>query len=251
MMQRREFLQLATMSLLARCAESPAAMTSSDGFFHARPQTPVKPAGKTAQPQRLGIGIERDGLFYAPAAANAPLLLYLHGATGSATQAMPRLIADADRLGMIVVAPDSREYTWGMVSGDESADVAFIDRALDRIFAKYSVDPKRIGIAGFSDGASAALSWGLLNGDLFTGIAAFSPGFISLSSKPRGMPRIFISHGVNDQILPIDRCGRRLARGLQDAGFAVQYEEFDGDHTVPPDIRAKGLEWALSPLGPE
>lgn len=244
---RRTFLQLTAMSMLARCAESPAA-PAADGFFHARPKVPAKRAGRTAQPERLGLAIERDGLFYAPAvSANAPLLLWLHGATQSGSHAMPRLLEHADRTGTIVVAPDSREVTWGVVSGDEDADVAFIDRALDKIFARYPVDAARVCIAGFSDGASAALSWGLLNGDLFSGIAAFSPGFIRLTSRPRGEPRIFISHGLKDQILPVERCGRRIALGLEDAGYEVKYEEFDGDHTVPPDIRARGLAWLLEP----
>ena len=43
-------------------------------------------------------------------------------------------------------------------------------------------------IAGFSDGASVALAWGLMNGDLFPNIAAFSPGFIQLSGPATGSP---------------------------------------------------------------
>jgi poly(3-hydroxybutyrate) depolymerase len=41
-----------------------------------------------------------------------------------------------------------------------------------------TVDPQRICVSGFSDGASYALSLGLANGDLFTHVAAFSPGFM-------------------------------------------------------------------------
>ena len=245
-MRRRAFLKLAVMGsplLLPRCAESPASMEVNP-YLRARPRPVPSPSAPTSQPQRLRLGIERDGVFYAPAkTANAPLLLFLHGAGGIGERAIRHLGDYANRTGAIVLAPDSRDRTWGVVSGDEAADVAFLDRALNQIFASYSVDARRIVIGGFSDGASAALSWGLLNGELFSGIAAFSPGFINLSAPPRGMPKVFVSHGENDSILPVERCGRRIAHELKESGYTVRYEEFDGDHEVPPAIRDAGLAW--------
>lgn len=242
-MQRRTFLKLA-MVMTAHCAKSPSALP--DGLLHARPQSAPPSPLTTPHPQRLGLASDRDGYFYAPPRHhNAPVVLYLHGATGSGERAIGRFTEFADRTGAIVVAPDSREYTWGLVTSDEDADLAFIDRALNKIFASCSVDARRIAVAGFSDGASAALSWGLLNGDLFCGAAAFSPGFIHLSAEPHGRPKVFISHGTQDSILPIDRCGRRIARALESAGYDVNYKEFDGEHTVPPEIRDTGLTWLL------
>ena len=38
------------------------------------------------------------------------------------------------------------------------------------------IDPSRIAMAGFSDGASYSLSVGLANGDLFSAVFGFSPG---------------------------------------------------------------------------
>ena len=58
-----------------------------------------------------------------------------------------------------------------------------------------------------------------------------------------GRPRIFISHGVNDRILPIDGCGRRLAAQLTNAGYDVSFREFTGPHAVPPDIARAAVEW--------
>ena len=43
---------------------------------------------------------------------------------------------------------------------------------------QLDVDRQRVCASGFSDGASYALSLGAANGDLFTHIAAFSPGFM-------------------------------------------------------------------------
>src|SRR5436190_993778 len=77
-------------------------------------------------------------------------------------------------------------------------DVAFLNRALESVFARLAVDPARVAIGGFSDGATYALSLGLANGDLFPRVVAFSPGFI-ISAPPHGRPRFFLSHGISDQ----------------------------------------------------
>jgi hypothetical protein len=46
------------------------------------------------------------------------------------------------------------------------------------------------------------LSLGIANGDLFDAVVAFSPGFAA-SMVQHGIPRLFISHGINDEVLPI------------------------------------------------
>jgi predicted esterase len=241
--------------LFWRCTESPAVSPAafSDGRLHVTTNPSVnRPpgGGTTVEPKPLGLASDRDGFFYVPSryvsSSPAPLLLYLHGATGTGQRGIQRWIEIAEQTATIVVAPDSRSSTWGVVSGDEAADVAFLDLALERILSMYSLDAHRMYVSGFSDGASAALSLGLVNGDLFAAIAAFSPGFVQLSSPPNGRPRVFISHGENDSVLPVERCGRRIARELRDAGYTVEYQEFDGDHELPPAIRGAGLQWLLS-----
>jgi phospholipase/carboxylesterase len=117
-----------------------------------------------------------------------------------------------------------------------------INRALGRIFELVSVDPHRIAIGGFSDGASYALGLGLANGDLFSKIIAFSPGF--LPPAPRvGKPAIFVSHGDEDRVLPIDRTSRRLVPALKKDGYDVSYREFQGPHTVPVGIARETIDW--------
>ena len=46
-----------------------------------------------------------------------------------------------------------------------------------------------------------------------------------------GWPKIYISHGTADRVLPIDSCSRRLAPQLKKAGYEVTYKEFQGQHT--------------------
>ena len=87
-----------------------------------------------------------------------------------------------------------------------------------------------------------ALSIGLTSGELFTHVLAFSPGFAAPAERA-GRPRLFISHGTRDLVLPIDACSRRIVPMVQRAGYEVRYREFDGPHTVPPEIAREALAW--------
>jgi len=105
------------------------------------------------------------------------------------------------------------------------------------------VDSRKIGVSGFSDGASYGLGLGISNGDLFRSVIAFSPGFIPSGVEKRGAPRIFISHGERDQILPFEASSRNLVPELRKAGYDVKFREFDGPHTVPPEVAREAIEW--------
>src|SRR5207248_2137403 len=175
-------------------------------------------------------------------AVAAPLVLLLHGAGAAARDIMPSLTALADKYGLLVLAPDSRRSTWDLILSGYGADVAFINQALKRVFSRFRVDPEHMAIAGFSDGASYALSLGIANGGLFTSVIAFSPGFAA-EQKRSGAPRIFVSHGVGDAVLPIRRCSRPIVTRLGQAGYAVVYHELDGGHSIPAGIAEQAMQW--------
>jgi len=202
---------------------------------------PSLPAG----PSPLGLGRGRDGLVHVPAAAGQralPLVVLLHGA-GSASGAALGLLGDLAGVDdAVLLAPDARGSTWDVIAGGFGPDVAFLDRALERVLGACPVDARRIALGGFSDGASYALSLGLGNGDLFTHLVAFSPGFAAPAGRV-GRPRVLVTHGVHDAVLPIDRCSRRLAPALRAGGYDVTYEEFDGGHVVPPHLGRRALDW--------
>jgi phospholipase/carboxylesterase len=195
----------------------------------------------------LGLGGRRDGFLYVPkeyrADRSAPLVVMLHGAGGNARHALAPWQKLADDAGLLLLAPDSRGPTWDIIAEDGyGPDVAFIDRALAYVFERYAVDAARVAVEGFSDGASYALSLGLTNGDLFTHVVAFSPGFLAPAAQ-RGEPELFISHGVKDEVLRIGPCSRRIVPLVERAGYTVRYREFDGPHTVPEDIAREALVW--------
>jgi predicted esterase len=113
--------------------------------------------------------------------------------------------------------------------------VAFIDEALRQVFRMHPVDPARIAVSGFSDGASYARSLGVINGGLFSHVLAFSPGFL-IPTGAEDRPKVFVSHGIHDDVLPIGPCSRRIVPALEAAGYDVEYREFDGGHVVPREM---------------
>ncbi len=165
-----------------------------------------------------------------------PLVVLFGGAGSSARSGLGLLEAP----NAVVLAAQSAGSTWDQIERGFGPDVARLDGALKSVFATCPIDPARIVFGGFSDGASYALSLGLANGDLVTHIVAFSPGFVA-APEPLGRPRIFVTHGIADAVLPIDRCGRTVVRRLQGAGYDVTYEEFDGGHVVKHAPEA--VEW--------
>ena len=64
-----------------------------------------------------------------------------------------------------------------------------------------------------------------------------------MSAPTRGRPRVFVSHGTADQILPIDQCSRVIVPRLRTMGYEVTYREFEGRHEMPADVLDEGLRW--------
>jgi phospholipase/carboxylesterase len=225
---------------------------SAEGHLAARPSTPGPVRAAEPGLHTLGLARDRDALLYIPTGYRAdhaaPLAVMLHGAGGMAQHGISLVEAFADTAGIVVLAPPSRRQTWDVILGAFGPDVAFVDEALAATFERCAIDPQRLAVGGFSDGASYALSLGLTNGDLFTHVIAFSPGFMAPAHQV-GAPHIYISHGTHDAVLPIDRCSRRLVPILERAGYEVKYHEFDGPHTIPPDIAREAVEWFVPLAG--
>jgi len=220
-------------------------LAAPDPRLSARPGTPGSTIESGLHALNIGGG-QRDALIYVPKSYDpltpAPLLVGLHGATQAGQLMTTRLQSVADALGAPLLAPDSRGMSWDAIRGEFGIDVAFLDRALGWTFDRCRINPRRVWIAGFSDGASYGLSLGLANGDLFSRVLAFSPGFV-IPTERRGKPKFFFSHGRQDPILPIDRCSRIIVPQLRADGYDVRFDEFDGGHRMPPEILDAATQW--------
>jgi phospholipase/carboxylesterase len=243
-LEREEVHDVAGRAKRAKIMSSSQEPAAELGILRSRPETIAKPSSSASGSRPLGLGATRDGALYIPnrpdATKPAPLIVALHGAGGVASQLIDLLVGPADTHGIIILAPESRSSTWDVIRGGYGPDVLFIDQALQKVFDLYAINPQRIAVAGFSDGASYALSIGIINGSLFGDILAFSPGFMA-PTQQSDTPRIFISHGVRDEVLPIDRCSRRLVPTLKKAGYDVDYQEFQGGHVAPADMVERAI----------
>jgi phospholipase/carboxylesterase len=230
--------------------------TNPAGQIKSRPHKGRRLGSTTTGMRRTGLEIERDGILYVPESFNpsvaSPLIIPLHGAGGNAMHALAPFKALADNTGTILLAPESQGSTWDLILNNQfGEDVYWLDEALSDVFALYTIDPKKLALAGFSDGASYALSLGLTNPSLFSHLIAFSPGFAAPAKdfqtavESKVAPPIFVSHGTHDQVLPIDQCSRRIVPRLQQAGFNIIYREFTGGHIIPESVGKDAFSWVV------
>jgi poly(3-hydroxybutyrate) depolymerase len=170
--------------------------SGADGRLSPWPEgaaAPVRPAGPGQHP--IPVPGQPDALLVVPpgvggvGGGRAPLLVFCHGAGGSALGALPLVEAAAADVGALLLLRSSTGRTWDLVLGVPGPDTLTVDAALQQqVAGRCAVDPDRIAVGGFSDGGSYALSLGLANGRLFGAVLAFSPGFVGRRGPraPRG-----------------------------------------------------------------
>jgi phospholipase/carboxylesterase len=246
---RRNFLKTgvgAVAALALSACEDATEAGGGESRLSARPGDPTIAPDIGESP--LGFEAGRDGLLYVPSTYSedtpAPLFVALHGAGGSGSD-WASYYGLCELRGMVLLAPDSRSTTWDLVEFGFGPDVVFLNWALSHTFSRCRIAPEHIGLGGFSDGASYALSLGLSNGDLFSHLVSFSPGFVSAANPLVGDPRIFISHGTNDTILPVAGTRDGIVPDLRASGYRVRYEEFTGGHVLLPTVSDLAFNWFL------
>jgi phospholipase/carboxylesterase len=192
----------------------------------------------------LPLHTGRTGLLHVPPGQVRALVVVLHGAGGTAEHGLSLLRAPADARGLALLAPASAGSTWDAITGPGRRDTSALDAALQDVLARLPLPVGGLAVAGFSDGASYALTLGLSNGDLLRRVVAFSPGF-SAARQRRGEPELLITHGTQDEVLPIERTSRRVVSALRGQGYAVDYRVFPGGHGVPPELAEQAAQWLV------
>jgi phospholipase/carboxylesterase len=170
-----------------------------------------------------------------------PLMIAFHGNGGRGTDWV-NYGKLTDAAGMVLLAPESTNVTWDGLLGPLGPDIGMVNYALAETFDRVNIDPTRIVLMGFSDGASYALTLGLSNGDNVKRVIAHSPGYY-LDVPRHGQPAFFVSHGTKDEILPIENTSRVIVPLLKGYGSTVKYVEFDGYHELPIAIEEQAMAW--------
>lgn len=163
-------------------------------------------------------GVTRSYRVYAPPARGPRpgLVLVLHGWKGSGAEierrTRYRFDALAERDGFIVAYPDASAGQWRSGHPGEtttSDDVGFLSALIDALTATYGVDPARVYVTGFSNGASMTYRLACERPDRIAAIAPVSggmaarmtPGCAQASRRP--IPLLAV-HGTADPVVPFD-----------------------------------------------
>jgi polyhydroxybutyrate depolymerase len=170
-----------------------------------------------AEQMRSG-GQQRTWTAQVPAGAHAlPLVLVLHGNTQQGRDLRERTswAATAAAQGFVVLFPDGLDRAWAdLRSAPERGgasppagtdDAAFLLALVDRYVAAGSADPRRIYVAGVSNGGAMALSLACRHPDRFAAVAsvvmAFTPTFAA-SCHPAWPIPVLMMNGSADPLIP-------------------------------------------------
>jgi predicted esterase len=245
-MNRRDFLTTGAagaFGLLAGTRRVRAQGVNRQALPPAPPEQGI-PYGET----RLGLADspeERDGALYVPKSYKEgepmPLLTILHGLSGGMTSARS-MYPLAEEFGVIILAPESRKLGWGKDAPGFDNDSVFIVNAMRYVNRTLAMDPSHVCLAGISDGATYALTMGLVYGDSFSHIMVFSEGQPN-PIRTEGKPKIFIGHGIRDSQMPIVPTTRRTVAMYKPKGYDITVKEWVGGHGAPGDIVRAGFEW--------
>ncbi|NNM78355.1 phospholipase [Sphingomonas sp. ID1715] len=199
------------------------------------------------------LRLDQGARAYIPASAGEkpPLLVLLHGAGGTPNSILAAFRHEAERHGVVLLAPRSRGLTWDLIAQARprttaaptlDEDLTRIRAAMTALSTRRPTDPARTAIGGFSDGASTALTIGLAHPQLFGTILAYSPGMAFAPSRYDPAQRIFIAHGRSDTVLPFANTERNLVPGLQ-ARVKVTFRPFDGEHGMTAEVQEEGVAY--------
>jgi polyhydroxybutyrate depolymerase len=217
--------------------------------------------GRSEREIQVG-GVARRYIRYEPAgldpAAPAPLVLVLHGATGSGAIA-ERLYdfrAQSDAHGFVVAYPDalgSPSYWNSSPQGltGQADDVGFLRALVDREGSVRPIDPVRTFVCGHSSGALMAYRLAGEAADLFpaVGIVAGSIGYRGPNGRTLTIPTpaspvsVIHFHGTDDTLVPYNGGSRRGGEGgvISVADSIAFWVAVDGCDPTPATTETVGV----------
>ncbi len=196
-----------------------------------------------------------------------PTLVLLHGRGDSAAGILP-LAYEFERDDLLVISVQAPlefggvmagGYEWYRMRAPERADEATrrasldaLAEFLDTVKAAYPVDPERVVLLGFSQGAVMSLGAQALRPDSVAAVIALS-GYFPIEVERDagnlvGRPA-FVAHGVHDDIIPVE-AGRRTRDLLERHGMNLTYCEYPMAHQVSGEEMANVRTWLDRSLDP-
>ncbi len=202
-------------------------------------------------------------------ASDAPAVVLLHGRGTNERDLLPLGDRLPDELDVVAArAPDAMgpdSYTWyelDLSAGglhESQPDAEEFRRSLDRVHEfvdgavdAYDLDPDRVGLLGFSQGAITSLSALLERPDAYRWVVALN-GYLAAEHEERVAPKaqrsgggeaadadaaagtpVFVGCGAADQVIPPERA-ERAADLLESGGAEVRLERYGVGHGTTPE----------------
>ncbi len=198
----------------------------------------------------------------APTDGRAPAVFVLHGRGANEQDLLPIARELPDSLHVISLrAPDRLQggYTWYDLdlsagglhqSQPDAADFercrALVEDSVEAAIDAYSLDPDRIGLLGFSQGAITSMALVLDDPRRYRWVVALH-GYLPDSHHavdPDGIDDkpIFIAAGSADRIIPAAR-SEAAADRFAELGAAVSYTVYEAPHGVSPGEKRDLVEF--------
>jgi phospholipase/carboxylesterase len=186
-------------------------------------------------------------------------VVLLHG-RGSNEQDLFGLVSELPRQPLVVSVraphpfPFGGWYWYELDERDGRPDEATLKSSLEtlRDFVKdlpsrYPIDPARVFLLGFSQGALMSGCLTLAEPSLIRGtvmLSGYLPAEIPLAIDAPGVKgkALFLAHGSYDNVLPVVM-GRQARMRLEDLQVDVEYHEYAMDHQVVMDEIADLRRW--------
>ena len=204
-----------------------------------------------------------------PTDGPAPAVFVLHGRGANEQDLLPIAKELPGTLHIISLrAPDRLQggYTWydlDLSAGglhQSQPDAAGFDRSrglvadsVDAAVEAYGLDPDRLGLLGFSQGAITSLSLLLDSPEDYQWVVALH-GYLPASHRdldPEGIvdKPVFVAAGSADEIIPAAR-SEAAAERFEDLGAAVSYTVYNAPHGVSPEELADLVDFVERHVSP-
>ena len=172
-------------------------------------------------------GKPRRYLVHQPAArrdAALPVVMVLHGAGGTAAWSLGETgwAAKADREGFLVVLPEGlrpdltkpphfleNPQVWNdgsprLIPGEPAGDdVGFLDLVIDSVLSDFPVDPRRVYLTGFSNGAGMTFRLGTERSHRFAALAPVTGHCWQADPQPERPAPTLLLAGADDPLFPL------------------------------------------------
>ena len=173
-------------------------------------------------PMTYGIWVPRDY----DAAEPVPLVLALHPGgsrgPGYGMQFLRGVVGPAlQAWGAVIVAPDVSDRRWTNPASERG-----VLELIDDVRARYSIDPERILITGFSMGGRGTWYLATRHPELFTAAIPMAARAEDDATQVGDMP-VYIIHARDDEVVPFEPA-EQLAQNMVVRGQTVAFEALEG-----------------------